>query len=319
VVRRIGAAAESPPNFAVGFLGDRPPDLQPAGPREPVGSSAAAVPNLALGPTMNYHHLDTLFADRGGHGAAMADDREEFETHKNKQAAALGRDKEVFGRTLETLVDLDRYDYTYLWSWLGVPIIQLPADVMATQEVIWKAKPDVIIETGVARGGSMIFLASMLELRGHGQVIGVDIDIRPHNREAIMQHPLSRRVTLIEGGSTDGNTLANVRSAIPDGSKVMVILDSDHGRNHVLAELRAYAPFVSQGQYLVVADTVLGYFTPQQTPRKRSKIWTPGDDPLAALRAYMDETDRFEVDPVVNGKLVLASSPSGFLKCVKPV
>ncbi len=249
----------------------------------------------------------------------MADDREDFEAHKRRQAAALGRDQEVFGRTLKTLVDLDRYDYTYLWSWLGVPIIQLPADVMATQEVIWTTRPDVIIETGVARGGSMIFLASILELCGRGQVIGVDIDIRAHNRETIMQHPLSRRVRLVEGASTDANTLAEVKAAIPKGANVMVILDSDHGRDHVLAELRAYGPLVSMGQYLVVADTVLGYMTEEQTPRKRSKIWQAGDEPLAALRTYLSETNRFEVDPVINGKLVLASSPSGFLKCAKPL
>ena len=129
------------------------------------------------------------------------------------------------------LVELDRFDYDYLWTWLGVPIIQLPADVMATQEVIWATRPDVIVETGVARGGSMIFLASMLQLIGHGRVIGVDIDIRAHNRETITQHPLSRRVELVEGGSTDPDTLARVKAAIPDGAKVMVILNSPQPRS----------------------------------------------------------------------------------------
>jgi cephalosporin hydroxylase len=249
----------------------------------------------------------------------MADDRKEFEEHGRRQALALGRDREVFDRSVKTLLDLDRYDYTYLWSWLGVPIIQLPADVMATQEVIWATKPDIIIETGVARGGSMIFLASILELCGRGQVIGVDIDVRPHNREAIMQHPLSHRVKLVEGDSTNDKTLAEIKGAIPEGAKVMVVLDSDHSRDHVLAELRAYGPLVSLGQYLVVADTLLGYLTAEQTPKRRSKIWQAGDEPLAALRIYLTETNRFEIDAVVNGKLVLASSPSGFLKCVKPL
>jgi cephalosporin hydroxylase len=133
-----------------------------------------------------------------------------------RQSIALGRDHHVFSSTIKTLVDLDRYDYTYLWSWLGVSIIQLPADGMATQEVIWATKPDIIIETGVARGGSMIFLASMLEVCGHGQVIGVDIDIWPHNRETIMQHPLSRRVKLIEGGSTAAITLAPSKLRFPN-------------------------------------------------------------------------------------------------------
>ncbi len=248
----------------------------------------------------------------------MTDDRSAFEANRRQQSIALGRDRERFDDALKTLVGLDRYDYSYLWSWLGVPIIQFPADVMATQEVIWSAKPDVIIETGVARGGSMIFLASMLELLGGGKVIGIDIDIRPHNRETIEQHPLARRVTLIEGGSTDPATLAAAKACIPPDAKVMVILDSDHGRDHVLSELRTYGPLVSEGQYLVVADTVLGYLSPEQTPTKRSRVWLKGNEPLAATRQYLAETHRFEIDPVVNGKLVLASSPSGFLKCVKP-
>jgi cephalosporin hydroxylase len=249
----------------------------------------------------------------------MEDDRRAFEENSRRQSLALGTDAAAFHKSLETLVELDRYDYDYLWTWLGVPIVQLPADVMATQEVIWAQRPDIVIETGVARGGSMIFLASMLELLGRGRVIGVDIDIRAHNRETITQHRLSRRVTLVEGGSTDPNTLARVKANIPDGAKVMVILDSDHGRDHVLAELRAYGPLVSPQQYLVVADTVLGHMNAEQTPTRRSKVWESGDEPLAALRAYIAETDRFEVDPVINGKLVLASSPGGYLKCLRPL
>src|ERR1700733_5296551 len=172
----------------------------------------------------------------------MEDDRRAFDENSRRQSLALGADAGAIRKSLETLVELDRYQYAYLWTWLGVPIIQLPADVMATQEVIWAQRPDIVIETGVARGGSVIFLPSMLELLGRGQVIGVDIDIRAHNRESITQHPLSRRVTLIEGGSTDPDTLARVKANIPDAANVMVILDSDHGRDHVLAELRAYGP-----------------------------------------------------------------------------
>ena len=177
----------------------------------------------------------------------MHDDREEFEDNKRRQCAALGCDETIFQGAVKTLVELDRYDYSYLWSWLGVPIIQLPADVMATQEVVWSARPDVIIETGVARGGSMIFLASLLKLLGGGKVIGVYIDIRAHNRELIQRHPLSDGITLIEGGSVSDETLARVRAEIPHGAKVMVILDSDHSRDHVLAELRVYGPLVTAG------------------------------------------------------------------------
>lgn len=245
------------------------------------------------------------------------DDRDEFEAQKRERCVALGRDERAFAGALDTVVDLDRHGYTYLWSWLGLPIIQMPADIVVTQEVIWTAKPDVIIETGVARGGSMIFLASMLQLLGRGTVVGVDIDIRAHNRSAIEAHPLSHRVKLIEGPSTSPGVMAEVRAAIPDGANVMVILDSDHSRDHVLDELRTYAPLVTRGQYLVVADTVLGRMSPEQTPKARSKVWVKGDEPLAALDAYLAETDRFAVDEIVNGKLVLSSSPGGYLRAVR--
>ena len=196
-----------------------------------------------------------------------------------------------------------------------MPIIQLPADVMATQEVIWATKPDFIIETGVARGGSVLFMASILELIGKGEVIGVDIDIRAHNRESIERHPMGKRVKLVEGGSTDPVVLARVRAAIPGDASVMVVLDSDHRRDHVLAELRSYGPMVTAGCYIVVADTALGHQDSGRPPRSRSRTWRRGDEPSAAVQAYLGETDRFEVDEVLNGKLILSSSPGGYLRC----
>jgi cephalosporin hydroxylase len=245
----------------------------------------------------------------------LKDDRKEFEQHKVEQSLALGRDEGAFQRSIDTVLDLDRYDYAYLWSWMGVPIIQMPADVMATQEVIWQTKPDIIIETGVARGGSVLFMASLLELIGKGTVIGVDIDIRAHNREAIETHPMSKRVTMVEGSSIGEETLNAVKKLIPAGASVMVILDSDHSRDHVLAELRAYGPLVTPGCYLVAADTLVGHLDEARAPKKRSKLWFKGNEPLSALNDYMKETDRFEVDPVLNGKLVLSSSPGGYVRC----
>jgi cephalosporin hydroxylase len=247
---------------------------------------------------------------------SVSDDREEFATHARSQALAMGRDEKLMRHCLDTLVDVDRYDYTYLWTWLGLPIIQLPADVLATQEVVWAMKPDVIIETGVARGGSMIFLASLLQLIGKGRVIGIDVDIRPHNRRAIDGHPLGKRIELIEGSSVAEPMLARVKAGIAPGSSVMVILDSDHSYEHVLAECRVYGELVTPGQYLVVADTALGHMRAEQTPLKRSHVWVQGNEPLAAVSDYLRETCRFEVDPVINGKLVLSSSPGGYLRCV---
>jgi cephalosporin hydroxylase len=243
-----------------------------------------------------------------------SDDRMLFDEKKSVQSMALGRDIDLFGAATNLIMAADKYDYNYLWSWMGVPIIQLPADIMATQEVIWATKPDVIIETGVARGGSVLFMASLLELIGKGKVIGVDIDIRAHNRETVERHPMSKRVVLIEGPSVASETVAKVIEQIPQKATVMVVLDSDHSRDHVLEELRCYAPMVTEGCYLVVADTILGHLDEGQTPRNRSRVWLKGNEPLAALNAYLQETDRFEIDGVLNGKLILSSSPGGYLR-----
>lgn len=247
------------------------------------------------------------------------DDRLEFEAHKREMSLALGRDEASFQQSLNTLIGLDKFDYFYLWSWMGVPIIQLPADILATQEVIWATKPDVIIETGVARGGSLIFMASILAAIGNdkAKVIGVDIDIRAHNRESIESHPMSNRIKMIQGGSVDDEVLAAVKAEIPPGARVMVVLDSDHSYEHVLAECRAYGPLVTEGCYLVVADTLIGHLTEEQAFTKRSKVWLRGNEPLQAVTDYLNETDRFEVDPVLNGKLVLSSSPGGYCVCRK--
>lgn len=159
------------------------------------------------------------------------DDRAAFEEKKRRQTLALAQDQHLFARAIDVLHAADKYDYSYLWSWMGVPIIQLPADIIATQEVTWQQNPDVIIETGVARGGSVLFMASMLELTGKGKVIGVDIDIRAHNRDLVEHHPMAKLVILIEGPSTDPATVSKVRAEIPASSAVMVVLDFDHSRD----------------------------------------------------------------------------------------
>ncbi len=243
------------------------------------------------------------------------DDRHEFEAHKEKMSVTLGENREVMRQSTDLLLRLHEFDYPYLWSWMGLPIIQMPADVIATQEVIWKTKPDVIIETGVARGGSLIFMASILAAtaKPHAKVIGVDIDIREHNRESIENHPLNERIVLIQGGSTDEDTIAKVKTYIPPNASVMVVLDSDHSFDHVLAECRAYGPLVTNGYYLVVADTAVGLLN-EGLSINRSKQWKAGDDPLTAVHTYLKENPSFEPDPVINGKLVLSSSPGGYLR-----
>lgn len=248
---------------------------------------------------------------------ADTDDREQYLENRKNKSFSLGLDKKIFQQSKDLIYNLDQYDYSYLWTWMGIPIIQLPADIIATQEVIWKTKPDIIIETGVARGGSVLFMASILEMMGNGQVIGVDIDIRKHNRESIEAHPMSKRVTLIEGGSVDESILKQVRANIPDGARVMVVLDSDHSRDHVLEECRAYGPMVTKDCYMVVADTLVGHLDKKNAPQNRSQVWYKGNDPLTALQDYKLESDRFEIDLEINGKLVLSSSPGGYAHCIK--
>jgi cephalosporin hydroxylase len=242
------------------------------------------------------------------------DDRVQFQAEIKAFALRMGEDRALFAKSTDLIVEADKYKYSYLWTWLGVPIIQMPADIVALQEVVWRRKPDVVIETGVARGGSVVFFASLLELIGNGKVIGVDVDIRAHNRDTVENHPMAKRIFVIEGSSVAEETLNKVRSGIPNGARVMVVLDSDHSRDHVLAELRAYAPLVTKGQYLIVADTILGFLSREQTPKARSKVWYEGDEPLAALRLFMAECDEFELDEEMNGKLIVGSSPGGYLR-----
>jgi cephalosporin hydroxylase len=242
------------------------------------------------------------------------DDRKQFEDIKREKALAMGADTALRSHAIEIFKESDAYDWSYQWSWLGVPIIQIPPDVVATQEIIWETKPQVIIETGVARGGSLIFYASILQLIGEGRVIGIDIDIRDHNRESIESHPMSSRIDLIQGSSIDEAILDDVRKRVAGAERIMVILDSNHTHQHVLDELRLYAPFVSDGQYLIVADTVVED-SPVQEHRPRP--WGPGNNPGTAVKAFLEESDAFEADPFINAKLLVTSSYGGYLKRVK--
>jgi cephalosporin hydroxylase len=246
----------------------------------------------------------------------VGDDRAQFQENVTRQSEAMGHDKLLFEGSKQVILNSDKYDYSYLWTWLGVPIIQMPADIIATQEIIWRTKPDIIIETGVARGGSVLFLASMLELIGKGKVIGVDVDIRAHNRHSIETHKFAKRITLVEGGSTDPSTMEIVKGHIKPGDSVMVILDSDHSYQHVLSECRLYGDLVTKDQYMIVADTLVGHLNEDEAPKKRSKLWFKGNDPLTAANEYLDENKKFAVDPVLNGKLIMSSSPGGYLKRV---
>ena len=208
----------------------------------------------------------------------------------------LREDTDVQALSRLWLREVTPHKYTYNFSWMGRPIIQLPQDMVAMQEILWNAKPDLIVETGIAHGGSLIFYASILELIGSGHILGVDIDIRPHNREAIVAHPMSKRITLVEGPSTAEATMGRVEEIAKGKERVLVVLDSNHTHDHVLDELRLYSKLVKKGGWLIVMDTLIEdmpdeFFT--------DRPWKRGNSPKSAVRAFLRENDRFESDFMV--------------------
>lgn len=205
--------------------------------------------------------------------------------------------------------------YMNNFSWMGRPLIQLPTDMIGMQEIIWAVKPDLIIETGVAHGGSLIFYASLLESIGNGRVLGVDIDIRPHNRLAIESHVMAKRVSLIEGSSIDGEVIDRVRKQAKGKSRVLVCLDSNHTHDHVLAELNAYAGMVSVGSYCVVFDTFVEDMPDDY--RWKNRPWGKGNNPKTAVWEWIKEHPEFEIDKSVENRLLITSAPDGFLRRTK--
>jgi cephalosporin hydroxylase len=244
----------------------------------------------------------------------MTDDRAAFEQERRVAAAEMAADETLATAALAVNIAADRHDWSYQWSWLGLPVIQMPPDILTLQELIWENRPQLVIETGIARGGSLVLYASILELIGEGEVLGIDIDIRPHNRRAIEAHPLARRIHMVEGSSIDQAAVGEARRAASEVERVMVVLDSDHTHEHVLAELRAYAPLVTVGQFLIVADTFVEDIPPQE---HRPRPWGPGNNPATALRAWLEESEGFEPDPFVNAKLLLSASSGGYVRRVR--
>jgi len=210
--------------------------------------------------------------------------------------------------------------YSYNFSWLGRPIIQYPQDIVAMQEIIWRTRPDLIIETGIAHGGSLVFSASMLELNAlcggpaAARVLGIDIDIRAHNRAAIEAHPLARRIQMIQGSSVAAETIAAVRKLASASSNVLVCLDSNHTHEHVLAELEAYAPLTSVGNYCVVFDTVVEDLPGQMWT---DRPWGPGNNPKTAVWQYLKSHPEFQIDQRVHQQLLITVAPDGYLLRVK--
>lgn len=239
----------------------------------------------------------------------------EFKSLRKKNLKEMSKDKELKKIALEFMEKSARYNYSYNFDWLGRPIIQHPEYMGAMQEIIWKVKPDLIIETGIAHGGSLVFSASMLELiGGEGQVLGIDIDIREHNRIEIEKHPMYKRITMIQGSSIEDNVIKPVRKVAEGKKRVLVCLDSLHTHDHVLNEPELYSPLVTKGSYLVVFDTIVedmpkGFYS--------DRPWDKGNNPKTAVWEFLKTNNRFEIDKEIDSKLLITDNPDGYLKCIK--
>lgn len=239
---------------------------------------------------------------------------EEFFRNRDKRIAENQKDNTLRETTKAFIKEIVRTNYTANFAWLGRPIIQTPQDMFALQEIIWAYRPDFIIETGIAHGGSIVFYASMLEMTGKGKVIGIDIDIRKHNREEIEKHPLFKRIEMIEGSSISPETVKKVEEKIGGSKKVIVCLDSNHTHDHVLKELELYTPFISKGGYCVVFDTGV-----EDLPKEMiiDRPWGPGNNPKTAVWKFLEKNNRFEIDKRIETQLLLTAAPDGYLRCIR--
>ena len=239
---------------------------------------------------------------------------EQFMVERQERIMNNGRDGHLLEAAHGFLRESLRVKYSYNFKWMGRPVIQYPQDMMALQEIIFQVQPDLIVETGIAHGGSLVFFASMLELLGgNGRIIGIDVDIRAHNRAEIERHPMYHRIEMIEGSSVDDEVVRRVFAAAEGRQTVMVCLDSDHTYEHVLRELHLYSPMVTLGSYLVVFDGIIEQF-PEYTSQDRS--WNIDNNPLKAIRQFLAGTDRFVPDLEIENKITLTAAPSGYLKRV---
>jgi len=244
----------------------------------------------------------------------------EFEREVAERIAANGSDAAQRAAASQFMATSIAAKYSYNFSWLGRPIIQYPQDILAMQELIWSVQPELIIETGIAHGGSLIFSASMLELNAacggpaDARILGIDIDIRAHNRAAIEAHPMMRRITMIEGSSIAPEVVTRVHELAAGKKSVLIALDSNHTHDHVLAELEAYAPLTTVGSYCVVFDTIV-----ENLPQELSvdRPWGPGNNPMTAARRYLQDHPEFEIDRRIDNKLLISVTPEGYLRRVR--
>lgn len=244
------------------------------------------------------------------------DDYLEFRNKNIKNNIERQLDVNLKKKLLQVQIELDRYKFGYTFEWLGIPIIRLPDDIIVFQELVFQVQPKVILEVGVARGGSVILSSSLVELLGNnGRVIGIDIDIRSHNLERIKAHRLYKNITLIEGNILDQGTLEKLKENLKDEKIDVLVLDSNHTHEHVIQELKLLSEFVSLGGYIVLPDTVIEDFP--QGYYSKNRPWDVGNNPKTALNEFMSASDKFEIDTYFSTKAALSESPDGYIRKIR--
>ena len=241
--------------------------------------------------------------------------RAEFENMRTDSAKKMSQDSSLYEDALDVFVRADRYSWIHQTNWLGEPVLNLPQDMFAIQEIIFQTKPKYIIEVGVAWGGGLLFYSTLMEVLGGEKVIGIDVYIPEDLKERLFSHgKISDKLALINQSSTDPQTIEQIRCITGQSRDVLVLLDSFHTHEHVLKELEMYSPLVGKGQYMICGDTIVEDI-PIQTHRVRP--WGPGNNPKTALRQFLRENDRFEIDHEIDKKLLFTNNPDGYLKCYK--
>ncbi len=240
-------------------------------------------------------------------------DREAFEIERAKELENALADKELITLGRDFLARADTHKYGYYWNWMGLPILQMPEDIALTQEILWETKPDFVIEAGIAWGGSLAMYAAFQELQGFGKVIGIDVTIPEHNRDAIMSVPVSHRIELIQGSSIDPEVFKIISSKIPAGSNILLVLDSNHTHEQVLAELKLWSPLLQKGNYIIVSDTIVEVI-PTQTHRPRP--WGHGNNPMTGMLEFLGENNRFSAENVYSKRAFSSFNPGGYLECI---
>jgi cephalosporin hydroxylase len=240
-------------------------------------------------------------------------DREAFDQDKSVIIEHLGANQNLQNLALDFVNRSNKVRYAYVWNWFGLPIIQMPEDIVKVQEIIFDSKPDVIIETGIAWGGSLLLYASVLKALGNGRVIGIDLKLPDSNRKAIFESPFSEVINLIEGSSTDVSVMSRVKETLTDGQNVMLILDSHHTHQHVLDELNLWSHLIKSGGYIVVCDTIVEYI---DSPEDRIRDWGNGNNPMTAVNEFLKTNSRFVIDSKYNNKALVSFHPQGVLRAI---